>query len=102
MILTAGELYALPVWLGRFGRLSPRRLGATFIAAWFLAAFGGNLFAGFLGTFWTRLSHGAFFSLIGIVAGVSSALFHLLRRPLQYLEIDAEKTPGEGRAVATR
>jgi len=67
-LLTAGELYILPVGLGLFGRLAPKGLTATTIAMWFSAGFLGNLFAGWLGTFWSRLGHGAFFTLIAAVA----------------------------------
>lgn len=78
IVLTAGELYILPVGLGLFGRLAPNGLTATTIAIWYSAGFLGNLFAGWLGTFWSPLSHGAFFILIGAVAFAAALLLLLL------------------------
>jgi len=72
--MTAGELYILPVGLGLFGRLAPKGLTATTIAIWFSAGILGNLFAGWLGTLWSPLSHVIFFAVIGGVA-LTAALF---------------------------
>lgn len=60
VVLTSAELFILPVGLGLFARLSPDRHRATTIAAWFLAAFFGNLLAGALGGLWSTLSHQLF------------------------------------------
>ena len=77
VVMTAGELYILPVGLGLFGRLAPAGFTATSIATWYFAGFLGNLFAGWLGTLWTPLSHAAFFALIGAVALASAGLLSL-------------------------
>ena len=76
--MTVGELYILPVGLGLFGRLAPKGLKATTIAVWFSAGVLGNLFAGWLGTLWSPLSHGLFFAIIGAVALTAALLFALL------------------------
>ncbi|MGB5133415.1 MAG: peptide MFS transporter [Steroidobacteraceae bacterium] len=87
VILTTAELFILPVGLGLFARLAPAGMAATTIAAWFLAAFAGNLLAGMLGTLWSRLSPNAFFLLIGAVAAVASlALLLLSMRRLRALD----------------
>jgi len=78
IVMTAGELYILPVGLGLFGRLAPAGLTATTIAIWFSAGFLGNLWAGWLGTLWTPLSHGMFFALIGGIALFAAVLLLLL------------------------
>lgn len=77
-VMTAGELYILPVGLGLFGRLAPAGFTATTIAIWFSAGFLGNLWAGWLGTLWTPLSHGIFFAVIGAVALFAAVLLLLL------------------------
>lgn len=77
-VMTAGELYILPVGLGLFGRLAPSGLTATTIATWFFAGVAGNLFAGWLGSLWTPLSHGVFFLVIGGVALAAAVLLRLL------------------------
>ncbi|RAO75016.1 peptide MFS transporter [Dyella jiangningensis] len=78
VLMTLGELYILPVGLGLFGRMAPEGLRATCIAIWFFAGFFGNLLAGALGTLWSKLPHGAFFLVIGGVAGGSAALLLML------------------------
>ena len=79
-LLTASELYILPVGLGLFARLAPAGMAATMIAAWFLAAFAGNLLAGFLGTLWSRTPPGPFFACMAAVAGSASLILWVLSR----------------------
>jgi len=71
-IMTAGELFILPIGLGLFGRLAPEGLGATTIAVWFSAGVLGNLLAGWIGTWWTPLGPINFFAVVGGVALVSA------------------------------
>jgi len=88
VVMTAGELYILPVGLGLFGRLAPRGFSATTIALWFLAAFAGNLLAGALGTVWSRLDPTQFFLLTGAVAGASGLLLLIFDRAVRRLAAD--------------
>jgi POT family proton-dependent oligopeptide transporter len=83
LVMTLGEIHILPVGLGLFGRLAPSRLAATTIAAWFLAAFAGNLLAGSLGSLWSRIDHAAFFLLIAAVAGSAALLLRALDGPVR-------------------
>ncbi|MDP3370755.1 MAG: peptide MFS transporter [Brevundimonas sp.] len=78
VLLTAGELYILPVGLGLFARLAPAGMAATTIAVWFLAAFAGNLLAGVLGTFWSSLDPAVFFALMGVVGILAAGLLALM------------------------
>lgn len=93
VLMTAGELYILPVGLSLFGRLAPAKYGATAIAVWFSAAFAGNLLAGYLGGFWSQLSHAAFFAMIATVAASAMVLLFLYGRYYQtrYVAIEAEE-----------
>ena len=81
VIYTFAELYILPVGLGLFARAAPRGMAATVIAAWFLAAFGGNLLSGVVGRWWEPLGPVGFFALLGGLAAVA-ALGLLGLRPL--------------------
>jgi POT family proton-dependent oligopeptide transporter len=74
LIYTIGELFILPVGLGLFGRLAPREFAATAIAAWFMAAFFGNLAAGAVGALWSEVTPAAFFAITGGIGLVSGAL----------------------------
>ena len=80
LLFTLAELYILPVGLGLFASLAPVRFRATTIAAWFLAAFAGNLLSGVLGTAWARLAPDAFFALTAATAAVGGALLWSLDR----------------------
>ncbi|MDH5823319.1 peptide MFS transporter [Luteimonas sp. RD2P54] len=98
LVLTAGELFILPVGLGLFARLAPSRHRATTVAAWFFAAFGGNLLAGLLGMAWTALGPAAFFALMAAVAGSAGVLLGLLDGSAR--RIEAEARPAADAAVA--
>lgn len=86
MIFTLGELFILPTGLGLFARLAPPRLGATTVAAWFLATFSGSLLAGVVGTLWSRASHAGFFVLLALLATVAALLLWLLDHPIRSVE----------------
>jgi len=79
-VYTAGELYILPTGLSLFARMSPAHAGATTIAAWFLASFGGNLLAGQLGRLWSVTVPSWFFVLMAGVAGVAGLILFSLSR----------------------
>jgi POT family proton-dependent oligopeptide transporter len=86
VVMTAGELYILPVGLGLFVRLAPPGFTATSIAGWYFAGFLGNLFAGWLGTLWMPLSHGVFFAVMGMVALAAAGLLGLSVRRVARVE----------------
>ena len=78
LVLTTGELFILPVGLGLFARLAPKGYGATTIAGWFFASFGGNLLAGVLGMLWSEIGPSAFFGAMALVAAGAGTLLRLL------------------------
>ena len=86
IVMTAGELFILPIGLGLFGRLAPEGLGATTIAAWFSAGFLGNLLAGWIGTLWTPLGPTVFFAVVGSVALLSALGLCLLIPRIRRME----------------
>jgi POT family proton-dependent oligopeptide transporter len=83
-LFTLGELYILPVGLGLFASLAPRRFGATTIAAWFLTSFAGNLLSGVIGAGWKFVSPETFFFAMAGICFVACALLlaidHVHRR----------------------
>jgi proton-dependent oligopeptide transporter, POT family len=81
VVMTAGELYILPVGLSLFGRLAPRNRTATTIAAWFLASSVGNLLGGVVGSLWSRFTPTTFFTLIAAIACFAGLMLKLLDRP---------------------
>ncbi|MFC3580410.1 peptide MFS transporter [Sphingomonas hylomeconis] len=80
VVLTLGELHILPTGLGLFARLAPQGLGATTVAAWFLASFAGSLAAGLVGTLWSGTTHAGFFLLLALIAAAAAAMLLLTDR----------------------
>jgi POT family proton-dependent oligopeptide transporter len=77
---TLAELYILPVGLGLFASLAPKRFAATTIAAWFFCSFTGNLLSGVIGAVWERMSPQAFFLMMGAICVVSGLLLLAIHR----------------------
>jgi POT family proton-dependent oligopeptide transporter len=91
-VLTLGELFILPTGLGLFARLAPAGLGATTVAAWFLASFAGSLLGGVVGTLWTAMSHAAFFAVLTLIAAAAAAALracHALEQQVQRAKMGA-------------
>ena len=85
-VLTLGELYILPTGLGLFARLAPPKLGATTVAAWYLAIFTGSMTAGVIGSWYSSLNHPVFFLILAGVACVASAMLLMLDRRARAVE----------------
>lgn len=81
IVYTTGELFILPTGLALFGELAPAALASTSIALWFSASFAGNLLAGALGSWWSRLDQATFFLLMAAVAALPAMMLLLLDRP---------------------
>ena len=86
VIFTLGELYILPTGLGLFARLAPTGIGATTMAAWFLAIFSGSLSAGAVGMLWGSMSHANFFIVLALIATIAAAMLFALDRPARRIE----------------
>lgn len=91
LVYTLGELHTLPVGLGLVARIAPVGLAATTIAIYGGQAFLGNLFGGFLGGLWGRLSPAMFFGLVAVACLVSAGALAMLKRVVQAAEQDAER-----------
>jgi proton-dependent oligopeptide transporter, POT family len=86
VVYTLGELFILPTGLGLFARLAPPSLGATTVAAWFLAIFTGSMTAGVVGTLWSRMTHPIYFVLLAVIASVAAVLLLALDRETRRIE----------------
>ena len=91
LIFTIGELYILPNGLGIFARLAPPKLGASTVAAWYLAIFSGSLAAGQVGRLWSRVDHVPFFLILAGIATLSAGLLYLLDSPTRRILARAAK-----------
>ncbi len=93
LIFTLGELYILPNGLGLFARLAPPRLGATTVAAWYLAIFTGSLAAGLVGTLWSRMAPAPFFLMLAAIAACAAGILIALDRPARRVLGRLEEVP---------
>jgi proton-dependent oligopeptide transporter, POT family len=82
-IYTLGELYLAPVGYSLVSKVAPPRLVSMLMGAWFLANFAGNYLAGYLGTFYERMSREAFFSVLMVLGLAASAAILTLSVPLR-------------------
>lgn len=78
LILTFGELFILPTGLGLFARLAPKGMGATTVAAWYLATFAGSLSAGLVGALWSRMSHASYFLFLAALGATAALLLRFI------------------------
>jgi proton-dependent oligopeptide transporter, POT family len=98
-VFTIGELFILPTGLGLFARLAPPSLGATTVAAWFLAIFTGSMTAGIIGTLWSRMTHPVYFVLLAAIASFAAALLLALDRTTRRIESDRAAELAELHAI---
>jgi len=96
-IFTLGELFILPNGLGIFARLAPAKLGASTVAAWYLAIFSGSLVAGQVGRLWSRIGHVPFFIVLAGIATLFAALLYLLDAPTRRILARAAQPGQPGR-----
>jgi POT family proton-dependent oligopeptide transporter len=94
-IFTLGELYILPNGLGIFARLAPPKLGASTVAAWYLAIFCGSLAAGQVGRLWSRVDHVTFFVVLAAIAAAAAVFLYLLDRPTRAVLAGAAGAPAD-------
>ena len=69
----------------RFSRAAPARAASVMMAVNYLSIAGGNLLAGYLGIYWSRMSEAKFFLMIGGIAGATAVgifLASFLIRPI--------------------
>lgn len=91
-ILTVGELYLSPIGLSLVTKAAPARIVSMMMGVWFLSSFFGNYFSGFLGTFWERMSHEAFFLMLTALGLAGGIAIRLLGRPLERVVAEHDRT----------
>jgi len=79
-VLTAGELFFMPIGLSLVTKLAPPEDRATLLGGWFILAFVANLCAGMLGRNFGAWPPEIFFAVCGAVALASAILLWSIRR----------------------
>lgn len=82
-VLTVGEIYFSPIGLSLVTKISPARMVSMMMGVWFLSSFFGNYLAGYLGTFWEKISKENFFLLMSALPFVAGIAFFAILKPLK-------------------
>jgi proton-dependent oligopeptide transporter, POT family len=84
-IYTIGELYLAPSGYALVSKVAPARLVSMLMGMWFLGNFAGNYFAGYIGTFYERMSRESFFVMLLAIPLAAAAAIWALSAPLKKL-----------------
>ncbi len=83
-IITAGEIYLSPISQSLFSKVAPARMASLAMAVVFLPNFlGGGLLQGYIGTYWSTMSHPLFFVMMAAIGFISAIMLFLLEKPLE-------------------
>ncbi|MGA7430405.1 MAG: MFS transporter, partial [Xanthobacteraceae bacterium] len=82
-IITVGELYLSPVGLSLVTKVAPARILSMMMGIWLGANFTGGFLAGYIGSFWSRMSPPQFFLLVAGIAALAGVMIFLCRWPLK-------------------
>jgi POT family proton-dependent oligopeptide transporter len=83
LIYTVGELYLSPIGLSLVTKVAPARMVSMLMGMWFLAYFFGNYLAGYLGTYYEKMSRESFFLMLAVLGVAAGAAIFALRTPLK-------------------
>jgi proton-dependent oligopeptide transporter, POT family len=82
-VFTVGELYLAPVGYSLVSKVAPVRLASMLMGMWFLGNFAGNYLAGYLGTFYEKMSRESFFLMLMALGVAGGAAIFALSMPLR-------------------
>ncbi len=81
--VTIGELYLSPVGLSLVTKVAPARILSMMMGIWLATNFTGGFLAGYIGSFWSRMSPPQFFLLVAGIAALAGVMIFLCRWLLQ-------------------
>jgi len=76
-LLTLGELYISPIGLSLVTKVSPTKIVSMMMGVWFLATFFGNYVAGYIGSYYEKISKVDFFLLLAVLSLIPAILFFM-------------------------
>ena len=80
---TVGELYLSPIGLSFVSKVSPAKIVSMMMGVWLMSSFFGNYLAGYLGTYYEKMSHQNFFGMMVILSGASCVVLLALAKPVR-------------------
>lgn len=85
-VITLSELHFSPITLSLVSRVAPQGARSALMGFWFTSMFVGNLAAGWLGSFWSRMTHVQFFETIALLGLVAALIVEAARRALETVD----------------
>ncbi len=82
LMFTIGELYLSPIGQAMVSRVAPVRMVSMFMGVWFLSSFFGNYLAGFIGSYYDRMSNESYFAILVGMSLLGVAMFLVPRKKL--------------------
>lgn len=83
VIITVGELYLSPIGLSLVSKIAPRSMISLIMGVWLATSFVGNVIAGWLGGFWSRMEKADFFLMIALIAALAAIAIRAFDTPLR-------------------
>jgi proton-dependent oligopeptide transporter, POT family len=78
-VITVGELYLSPIGLSLVTKVAPARIISMMMGIWLATSFTGGFLAGFLGSFWSRMTPPQFFLLTAGTAALAGVMIFACR-----------------------
>lgn len=82
LLFTIGELYLSPIGQAMVSRVAPARMVSMFMGVWFLSSFFGNYLAGFIGSYYDRMSNQNYFAIMVAMSLIAVVMFIAPRKQL--------------------
>jgi POT family proton-dependent oligopeptide transporter len=73
-IVTLGELYLSPVGLSLVTKVAPARILSMMMGIWLATSFTGGFLAGYLGSFWSRMTPPQFFLIVAAISALAGLM----------------------------
>jgi POT family proton-dependent oligopeptide transporter len=82
LLFTIGELYLSPIGQAMVSKVAPARMVSMFMGVWFLSSFFGNYLAGFIGSYYDKMSNQNYFAIMVVMSLIAVVMFIAPRKQL--------------------
>jgi POT family proton-dependent oligopeptide transporter len=82
LLFTIGELYLSPIGQAMVSKVAPARMVSMFMGVWFLSSFFGNYLAGFIGSYYDKMSNQNYFAIMVAMSLIAVVMFIAPRKQL--------------------
>lgn len=82
-ILTISEVYLSPIGLSLVTKLAPPKIVSTIMGVWMMSWAAGQLFCGFIGSFYEKMPKDQFFGYIALMCFATGIVMIALLKPLK-------------------